>query len=109
MPQITVFNSQQQIVDCYIVSVELFEEIALVSSVFDLNPFYVSFLEELESRFLTVLSQHLSQHLPQDFDSQTVNLQIEQNFPWYLELLQLLKHLRSKNANNPGLSLRLIE
>ena len=109
MPQITVFNPQQQIVDCYIISVELFEEIAFISSVFDLNPFYISFLEELENRFLTVISQHLSQHLSQDFDLQTVNLQIEQNFPWYLELLQLLKCLRSKNANNLGFSLKLIE
>ena len=105
MPQITVFNLQQQIVDCYIVSSELFEELTRVTSIFELDCFPISLLEELERRFLTVLSQRLSQ----DFDSQTVNLQIEQNFPWYLELLQLLKCLRSENANNPGLSLSLID
>lgn len=108
MPQVTVFNSQQQIVNCYIISDELFTEIDDVISVFDMNIFYLSWLEEFENRFLSVLAHNLSQHLPHDFDSQTVNLFIKQNFPWYLELLELIKYLRSIVTEHDGLSLKLV-
>ena len=90
MPQITVFNPQQQIIDCYIISDELHEELTRVASIFELNSLPISFLKELQSRFLNLLYRR--------FGSKSINLQVVQNFPWYLDLVILLENLHRLNT-----------
>jgi hypothetical protein len=86
MPQITVFDSQQQIVDCYIISVELFDELAKTASIFNLNQIPLNFLEELQGRFFNFLNDN--------FDSEIDRLQvIQQCHSWYANLVSLLEGL----------------
>ncbi|MBW4533702.1 MAG: hypothetical protein KME09_07160 [Pleurocapsa minor HA4230-MV1] len=87
MPQITVFNLSHSptIIDCYIISNELFSELASLCSVFQLNQISLTFLEELQKRFLLFLNSN--------FDSENAKLQALHQFPWYLDLIQLLESL----------------
>ena len=85
MPQITIFDAQGKIIDCYIVSSELFEELTRVTSIFELDCFPISLLEELERRFLTFLMSN--------FDPTNAALQVIKDFPWYSDLVSLLDRL----------------
>lgn len=87
MPQITVFNlsNSPTIIDCYIISDELFSELASLCSIFQLNQISLSFLEELQKRFLLFLNNN--------FDSESAKSQAVRQFPWYFDLIQLLESL----------------
>jgi hypothetical protein len=93
MPQITVFNlsNSPQIIDCYIISDELFSELASLCSIFELNQISLRFLEEWHSRFLLFLKNN--------FNSESAKLQALQKFPWYLDLIQLLERLYCLNTD----------
>ncbi|MEN9871854.1 MAG: hypothetical protein RLZZ171_2846 [Cyanobacteriota bacterium] len=85
--QITVFNLSHSptIIDCYIISDELFSELASLCSIFELNQISLSFLAELQKRFLLFLQNN--------FDSESAKSQAKEQFPWYLDLIQLLESL----------------
>ncbi|MEY4518504.1 MAG: hypothetical protein RLZZ499_1103 [Cyanobacteriota bacterium] len=85
--QITVFNLSHSptIIDCYTISDELFCELASLCSIFQLHQISLSFLEELQKRFLLFLNNN--------FDSENAKLQAKKQFPWYLDLIQLLESL----------------
>lgn len=87
MPLITVFNLSHslQIIDCYIISDELFSELTSLCSIFELNQISLSFLAELQKRFLLFLNNN--------FNSESAKLEALQEFPWYLDLIQLLESL----------------
>ena len=92
MPQITVFNSQRQIIDCYIISDELLIELTRTASIFKLKFLSIDFLKELQKRF-------------SDFITYNTNTKVEQLFPWYSNLLDLIDHL--EHLNNTDLLIQL--
>jgi hypothetical protein len=87
MPQITVFNLSHSptIIDCYTISDELFSELGSLCSIFQLHQICLSFLEELQKRFLLFLESN--------FDSENAKLRASEQFPWYFDLIQLLESL----------------
>lgn len=97
MPQVTVFNSQQQIIDRYIISDELFNELTRIASIFELDQIPISFLEKLQNRFSTFLSRRVK---PENIDSI-----ITQNYSWYWDLLALLEYLHRLSSGHLALEL----
>ena len=97
MPQITVIDSQQQIIDCYIISDELLIELTRTASIFELKLLSINFLKELQSRF--------SDFITHKSDLENTKEKAEQLFPWYSNLLELIQHL--DNLNNTDLLIQL--
>ena len=105
MSQITVTNKQNQVIDAYIVSKDLYKNLEGVATASSLEFFTVELLEELEGKFLRSLLDSFNLYDKSKdiyWNLNKASFFALSLYPWYQDFTSLLcaiKHLRHNGAN----------
>ena len=110
MSQITITNCQNQVIEAYIVSEDLYRKLDSVASASSLDCFTVELLEELRLKFLETVIVKFNLH---DQTKNTVwhlnkaNFYAHHLFPWYNDFMALYNSVERLPVSESELIIQL--